>query len=149
MQHLLQDFQNVSIYSGASRNKGLTLKHENVLRWLDNDFILTVIKAAYVTFAFRSKPCCKIFLKFNMRVFCFYVQILSPNVARLLSPKVADLRAFTKIPFGLTLAFSFAENIPFMKLGFRSFIVWNISKAKFLSHFISIDGFWLSFSSVW
>ena len=72
-QHLLQDFQNVSDHSGAPRNKGLTLKHENVLRWLDNDFVLTVIKTAYVTFAFRSKPCCNIFLKFNIRVFCFHV----------------------------------------------------------------------------
>ena len=66
MQHLLQDFQNVSNYSGALRNKGLTLKHENVLCWLGNDFALTVIKTAYVTFAFRSKPCCNIFLKFNI-----------------------------------------------------------------------------------
>ena len=70
MQHLLQDFENVSDYSGALRNKGLTLKHENVLCWLDNDFVLTVIKTAYVASAFRSKPCCNIFLKFNMRVFC-------------------------------------------------------------------------------
>ena len=37
MQHLLQDFQNNSDHSGASRNKGLTSKHENVLCWLDND----------------------------------------------------------------------------------------------------------------
>ena len=64
-------------------------------------------------------------------------QILGPNVARILSPKVADLWAFTKIPLGLTLAFNFAENILFMKLGFRSFIVLNISKAKFLCLFIS------------
>ena len=75
-------------------------------------------------------------------------QILAPNVTKLLSPKVADLRDFTKIPLGLTLAFSFAENIFFMKLGFRSFIVLNISKAKSLSLFISIAGFWLNFSSV-
>ena len=67
--------------------------------------------------------------------------ILGPNVARLLS-------AFTQISLGLTLAFSFAEKILFVKLGFRSFIISNISKAKFLSFFISIDGFWLSFSSV-
>ena len=70
MQHLLQDFQNVSDYSGALRNKGLTFKHENVLCWLDNDCVLTAIKTAYVTFAFRSKPCCNIFLTFNIRVFC-------------------------------------------------------------------------------
>ena len=63
-------------------------------------------------------------------------QVLGPNVARLLSPKVTDLRVFTKISFGLTLAFSFAENILFMKLGFGSLIVLNISKAKFLSLFI-------------
>ena len=73
MQHLLQDFQNVSDYSGALRNKGLTLKRENGLCWLDNDFVLTAIKTAYVTFAFTSKPCYNIFLKFNIRVFCFYV----------------------------------------------------------------------------
>ena len=30
-----------------SHNKGLTLKHENVLSWLNNDFVLTVIKTAY------------------------------------------------------------------------------------------------------
>ena len=70
-------------------------------------------------------------------------QILGPNVARLLSPKVADLRVFAKISLGLTLAFSLAENILFMKLGFGSFTVLNISKAKFLSLFISIDGFGL------
>ena len=75
-------------------------------------------------------------------------QILGPNVARLLSPKVADLRALTKISLGLTLAFSFAENILFMKLKFTSFIVLNISKVQFLSLFISIDGFRLNFSSV-
>ena len=75
-------------------------------------------------------------------------QILGPNLARLLSQKVADLRVFTKISFALTLAFSFAENMLFVKLEFRSFIVLNISKAKFLSLFISIDGFWLRFSSV-
>ena len=75
-------------------------------------------------------------------------QILGPNVARLFSPKVADFQAFTEISLGLTLAFTLVENILFMKLGFRSFIVLNISKAKFLSLFISIDGFWLSFSSV-
>ena len=46
MQHLLQDFQNVSDHSGATCNKGLTFKHENVLCWLDNDFVLTVIKTA-------------------------------------------------------------------------------------------------------
>ena len=40
---------------------------------LDNDFVLTIIKTGYVTFAFRSKPCCNIFLKFNIRVFCFEV----------------------------------------------------------------------------
>ena len=73
MQHLLQDFQNVSDYSGALRNKGLTLKHGNILCWLYNDPILTVIKTAYVTFASRSKTCYNIFLKFNIRVFCFYV----------------------------------------------------------------------------
>ena len=28
MQHLFQGFQNVSDHAGASRNKGLTLKHE-------------------------------------------------------------------------------------------------------------------------
>ena len=75
-------------------------------------------------------------------------QILAPNVTRLLSLKVADVRAFATIPLGLTLAFSFAENILFLKLGFRSFIVLDISKAKLQSLFISIDGFWLSFSSV-
>ena len=73
MQQLLQDFQNVSSHSGALRNKGFTLKNENVLCWLDNGFVLAVIKTAYVTFAFRSKPCCNIFFKFNIRVFCFYV----------------------------------------------------------------------------
>ena len=73
MQHLLHDFQNVSDYSRALRNKVLTLKRENVLCWLDNDFVLTVIKTAYVTFAFRSKICCNIYLKFNIRVFWFYV----------------------------------------------------------------------------
>ena len=73
MQHLLQDFQNVSGYSGALCNKGLTSKRENVLCWLDNDFVLTVIKTDYVTFPFRSKPCCNIYLKFNIKVFCFYV----------------------------------------------------------------------------
>ena len=55
-------------------------------------------------------------------------QILGPNVARLLSPKVTDLRAFTKMLLGLTLAFSFAEKILFMEIEFRSFIVLNISK---------------------
>ena len=57
-------------------------------------------------------------------------QILGPNVARLLSPKVTGLRAFTKMLLGLTLAFSFAEKILFMEIGFRSFIVLNISKTK-------------------
>ena len=71
MEHLLQHLQNVFDYSGALRNKGLTLKHENYLCWLGN--VLTVVKTAYVTFAFRYKPCCNIFLKFNIRVFCFYV----------------------------------------------------------------------------
>lgn len=47
-QYLLQDIQSVSDYFGALRNKGLTLKHENVLRWLDNDFVLSGIKTAYV-----------------------------------------------------------------------------------------------------
>ena len=75
-------------------------------------------------------------------------QILGPNVARLLSLKLADLRVFTKISLGLTQAFGFARNILFMELGFRSFIFLNISKAKFLILFISIYGFWLSFSSV-
>ena len=75
-------------------------------------------------------------------------QISGPNVARLLSPKMANLRAFTQRSLGLTLVFSFAENMLFMKLEFRSFIVLNIFKAKFLSLFISNDGFWLSFSSV-
>ena len=37
MQNLLHGFQNVSEFSGALRNKGLTLKHENVLCWLDNE----------------------------------------------------------------------------------------------------------------
>ena len=73
MQHLLQDFRNVSNYCGALRNNGLTLKHENVLCWLDNDFVLNVIKTVQVTFPFRSKPCCNIFLKFNIRILCFYV----------------------------------------------------------------------------
>ena len=59
--------------NNALRNKGLTLKYENVLRWFDNDFVLTFIEIAYVTFAFRSKPCYNISLKFNIRVFCFYV----------------------------------------------------------------------------
>ena len=36
-QTLLHGFQNVSEFSGALRNKGLTLKHENVLCWLDNE----------------------------------------------------------------------------------------------------------------
>ena len=75
-------------------------------------------------------------------------QILVPNVARLLSPKLADLWVFAKISLGLTLAFSFAENILSMKVGFRSFIVLNISKVNFLSLFISTEGFLLSFSSV-
>ena len=55
------------------RNKGLTLKYENILSSSDTDFVSTVIEIAYVTFAFRSKPCYNIFLKFNIRVFCFYV----------------------------------------------------------------------------
>ena len=46
---------------------------KKVLYWLNNDFVLTVIKTAYVASAFRSKPCYNIFLKFNIRVFCFYV----------------------------------------------------------------------------
>ena len=50
MQHLLQDFQNVSNYPGALPNKGLTLKHENVLCWLDNHFVLIVIKTAYANY---------------------------------------------------------------------------------------------------
>ena len=49
--------------------------------------------------------------------------------------------AFTKISLCLTPDFSFAEKILFMKLGFRSFIVLNVSKAKFLSFFVSIDYF--------
>ena len=73
-------------------------------------------------------------------------EILSLTVASLLSPKVAGLQTFTKTSLGLSLAFSFPENILFMKLGFRLFIVLNISKARFLSLFISIDGFWLSFT---
>ena len=71
------------------------MKYENILSWFDNDFVLTVIETAYVTFAFRSKPCCNMFLKFNIRAFWFYgkaFQILGPFLARLLSPKVADLR---------------------------------------------------------
>ena len=92
MQYLLQDFQIVSYYSGVLRSKGLTLKHENVLCWLDNVFVLTVIKTAYVTFAFRSKPCSNIPLKFNKEFPAFMLcgkafQILGPNVARLLSLK--------------------------------------------------------------
>ena len=59
--------------NNALRNKGLTLKYENILSWFDNDFDLTVIETAYVTFAFGSKPCCNIFLEFNIRIFCFYV----------------------------------------------------------------------------
>ena len=58
-------------------------------------------------------------------------QILGPKFVRLLGPKVVDLWVFTKISFGLTLAFSFVENILSMKLGFRSFIALNVSKAKF------------------
>ena len=82
-------------------------------------------------------------------IFCVKAfQILSPIVAKLLSPKVADVRAFTKISFGLALAFSFTENILFIKLGFRSFIDLNISKVTFLSLFISVDNFWLSFIKV-
>ena len=38
--------------NNALHNKGLTLKYENVLGWFDNDFVLTVIEIAYVTFAF-------------------------------------------------------------------------------------------------
>ena len=45
------------------------MKHENVLSWLDNDFVLTIIKTAYITFAFWSKPCWSIFLKFNISKF--------------------------------------------------------------------------------
>ena len=59
--------------NNALCNKGLTSKHENILSWLDNDFVLTVVETAYVTFAFRSKPFCNTFLKSNIRVFCFYV----------------------------------------------------------------------------
>ena len=59
--------------NNALRKKGLTLKYENILSWFDNDFVLTVTETAYVTFAFRFKPCCNIFLKFNIRVFWFYV----------------------------------------------------------------------------
>ena len=59
--------------NNALRKKGLTLKYENILSWFDNDVVLTVIETAYVTFAFRFKLCCNIFLKFNLRVFCFYV----------------------------------------------------------------------------
>ena len=59
--------------NNALHSKGLTLKYENILSWFDNDFVLTAVKIAYVTFAFRSKPCYNIFLKFNIRVFCFYV----------------------------------------------------------------------------
>ena len=76
-------------------------------------------------------------------------KILGPHVARFLSPKVADLRAFTKILLGLTIAFSFAKNLLLIKLGFRSFIVLDISKANFLSlfyfheRFISIVSFLL------
>ena len=85
-------------------------------------------------------------------MFCFKAfQILVPRFARLLSPKVADLRAFTKVSLDLTLAFSFGlfgEDILFMKLGVRSLIVLNISKAKFYVFFNPIDGFWLSFGSV-
>ena len=58
-------------------------------------------------------------------------QILGPYIARLLSPKVVDLWAFTKISLGLNLAFSFAENVLFMKLVFRSFIVLNILNPGF------------------
>ena len=72
-----------------------------------------------------------IFLTFFLPFHTF--QILGPHVARFLSPKVADLRAFTKILLGLTLAFSFAENILFIKLGFRSFILF-----YFHERFISI-----------
>ena len=60
-------------------------------------------------------------------------QILGSNVARLLPPKVVDLWVFTKISLALILALSFAENIFFVKLGFRLFIVLNNSKAKLLS----------------
>ena len=74
--------------------------------------------------------------EFSTFMFCGKAfQILGPNVARFLSPKVADLRAFTKILLGLTLAFSFAKNLFLIKLGFRSFIVLDISKANFLSLF--------------
>ena len=59
--------------NNALRNKGLTMKPTPFLSWFDNDFLLTVIKTVYVTFAFRSTPCCNICLKFNVRVFCFYV----------------------------------------------------------------------------
>ena len=43
------------------------------------------------------------------------------------------------LSLGYILALSFAENILSMKLGFKSFIVLNVSKAKFLSLFISIS----------
>ena len=43
------------------------------------------------------------------------------------------------LSLGYILALSFAEKILSMKLGFKSFIVLNVSKAKFLSLFISIS----------
>ena len=53
--------------------KGQHRSMKNILSWFDNDFVLIVIETACVTFAFRSKPRCNIFLKFNIRIFCFYV----------------------------------------------------------------------------
>ena len=50
---------------------------------------------------------------------------------------------------GRTFAFSFDVNIFFMKLGLRLLTVLKISVAKFLSLFISIEGFLLFSSSVW
>ena len=67
---------NLKIYKNeeiVNRNKTDQIRaKKNDLSWLDNDFVLTVIKTAYVTFAFTSKPCCNIFLKFNIKVF-YYV----------------------------------------------------------------------------
>ena len=95
MQHLLQDFQNVSNYSRTLRNKGLTLKHENVLCWLDNDFVLIVIKLHTLHLHLGPNHLAISSLNLTLESSAFMscgrtFQTLGPNVARFLSPKVAD-----------------------------------------------------------
>ena len=74
-------------------------------------------------------------------------QISGLSIVMPLSPKEADLRAFTKISLGLTLAFALTESIFLIKFRFNAYTVLKTSAAIFLSLMISVDNFPLRFNS--